>query len=75
MQKLDEGMGHFTREKAVIEGKSTITEMKNLVDAFNDRLDRVEDRIRKLKFRPLENSQTETHRKQRMENTKESLRQ
>lgn len=63
MQKLDEGMGYFIREKAVIEGKSIIIEMKNLVDVFNDRLDRVEDRISKLKFRLLENFQIEIYRK------------
>lgn len=44
-----------TREKAIIEWKSTVTKIKNSVDVFNYRLDTIEDRISEQESRPLEN--------------------
>lgn len=64
MQKLDEGMGNFTREKAIIEWKSTIIEMKNSEDVFSNSLETIEDRISEQEFRPLENTQTEAQNKE-----------
>lgn len=60
-------------QKEILKLKSTVTEMKNLLEGFEGRYEQAEERIYKLEYRRMEIIKCEEQKVRRLKKSKQSL--
>lgn len=70
----NKGRENFKRnQKEILKLKSTVTEMKNLLEGFEGRYEQAEERIYKFEYRRMEIIKCEEQKVRRLKKSKQSL--